>query len=134
MKFYHYLFYRIADFLIRTDKTKDMNPFYDPTHDNELVVAATIVSMIQFSNLNAILILPVKLMGLYLTEYFIIVILAFLSVYNLFICNLQHKYIMAEEKWKKELSKKRRMRGVFLIFFIIISIVLLVVAYNTIYE
>ena len=134
MKFYHYLFYRIADFLIRTDKTKDMNTFYDPTHENELVVAATIVSMIQFSNLNAILILPVKLMGLYLTEYFIIVILAFLSVYNLFICNLQHKYIMAEEKWKKELSKKRRMRGVFLIFFMIISIVLLVVAYNTIYE
>ncbi|MBR4198645.1 MAG: hypothetical protein IKQ94_07735 [Bacteroidales bacterium] len=111
-----------------------MNPFYDPTHENELVVAATIVSMIQFSNLNAILILPVKFWGLFLTDYFIIVILAFLSVYNLFICNLQHKYIMAEEKWKKELSKKRRMRGVFLIFFMIISIVLLVVAYNTIYE
>lgn len=134
MKFYHYLFYRIADFWIRTDKTKDMNPFYDEKHNLELGSAAAIVSLIQFSNLNAILIIPFKIINLFLSESFIQVIFGIIIVYNIFISNLQNKYVIAKEIWGYESVKQRKIRGVCLIFFMIISIALLCVAYKTIYK
>ena len=134
MKIYRYLFYRIGDFWIRTDKTKDMNPFYDEEHNLEFQSAAAIVSLIQFSNLNAILIIPLKIMNLFLSESFIQIIFGIIIVYNIFISNLQKKYAIAKENWGYETVKQRRLRGVFLIFYMIISITLLVVAYNTIYE
>ena len=73
-------------------------------------------------------------MNLFLSESFILIILGIIIVYNLFISNLQKKYAIAKENWGYETVKQRRLRGVFLIFFMIISIVLLGVAFNTIYE
>ena len=101
-KLYKYSFYRIVRFW---DHPVHHSLFYDPlmqkVDPTHLVKSMGFVSLLQFSNLNTLLILPVVIFGKPLSDNFIIVMMVAIVVINLFILNLEKLYDECEARWNK---------------------------------
>ena len=97
----------------------------DPIH---LISSMGIVSLLQISNLNTLLILPVLLFG---HQLWIIVVA--IAVFNVFILNKEKLYDDCEARWKDEPPKARKRNRWLLIAYFVASAVLMAVSFKIVY-
>ena len=106
LKFYKYCFYRITRFWdhpVHYSLSYDpLTQKVDPTH---LISSMGIVSLLQISNLNTLLILPVLLFGHQLSANLLWIIVVAIAVFNVFILKL---YDDCKTRWKDEPPKARK--------------------------
>lgn len=129
LKLYKYCFYRITRFWdhpVHYSLSYDpLTQKVDPTH---LTSAMGIVSLLQISNLNTLLILPALLFG---HQLWIIVVA--IAVFNVFILNKEKLYDDCEARWKDEPPKARKRNRWLLIAYFVASAVLMVVSFKIVY-
>ena len=93
LKLYKYCFYRITRFWdhpVHYSLSYDpLTQKVDPTH---LISSMGIVSLLQISNLNTLLILPVLLFGHQLSANLLWIIVVAIAVFNVFILNKEKLY------------------------------------------
>ena len=126
--FYRYLYYRIRDFWIRTDKTKDVNPFYNFEHSFDDGSALSISVLIQVSNILTLLILPMRCANCGLSEGWLFVIILVICLCNVVFINTDRQYQLSIERWHDEPPKRKKRRGVLLVVYMIISFVMMFVS------
>ena len=127
LKFYKYCFYRITRFW---DHPVHYSLSYDPTH---LISSMGIVSLLQISNLNTLLILPVLLLGHQLSANLLWIIVVAIAVFNVFILNKEKLYDDCEARWKDEPPKARKRNRWLLIAYFVASAVLMFVSSKIVY-
>ena len=80
------------------------------TYDKSYSILASsmaLVSLIQISNINTLLILPVILMQKKISADFLVAIVFIIGVINIFVLNKERLYRKAESRWNDEPAKKR---------------------------
>ena len=134
LKPYKYCFYRITRFWdhpVHYSLSYDpLTQKVDPTH---LISAMGIVSLLQISNLNTLLILPVLLFGHQLSGTLLWIIVVAIAVFNVFILNKEKLYDDCEARWKDEPPKLRKRNRWLLIAYFVASAVLMVVSFKIVY-
>ncbi len=109
LRLYKYCFYRITRFWdhpVHYSLSYDpLTQKVDPTH---LISSMGIVSLLQISNLNTLLILPVLLLGHQLSANLLWIIVVAIAVFNVFILNKEKLYDDCEARWKDEPPKARK--------------------------
>lgn len=134
LKFYKYCFYRITRFWdhpVHYSLSYDpLTQKVDPTH---LTSAMAIVSLLQISNLNTLLVLPVALLGQKLSANLLWIIVVAVGVFNIFILNKEKLYDDCEARWKDEPPKARKRNRWLLIAYFVASAVLMVVSFKIVY-
>ena len=134
LKLYKYCFYRITRFWdhpVHYSLSYDpLTQKVDPTH---LRSSMGIVSLLQISNLNTLLILPVLLFGHQLSANLLWIIVVVIAVFNVFILNKVKLYDDCEARWKNEPPKVRKRTRWLLIAYFVASAVLMVVSSKIVY-
>ena len=134
LKLYKYCFYRITRFWdhpVHYSLSYDpLTQKVDPTH---LISSMGIVSLLQISNLNTLLILPVLLLGHQLSANLLWIIVVSIAVFNIFILNKEKLYDDCEVRWKNEPPKVRKRNRWLLIAYFVASAVLMVVSFKIVY-
>lgn len=102
----------------------------DPTH---LISSMGIVSLLQISNLNTLLILPVLLFGHQLSANLLWIIVVVIAVFNIFILNKEKLYDDCETRWKDEPPKVRKRNRWLLIAYFVASAVMMAVSFKIVY-
>ena len=92
-----------------------------------------IVSLLQISNLNTLLILPVLLLGHQLSANLLWIIVVSIAVFNIFILNKEKLYDDCEARWKDEPPKAHKRNRWLLIAYFVASAVLMVVSFKIVY-
>ena len=134
LKIYKYCFYRITRFWdhpVHYSLSYDpLTQKVDPTH---LISSMNIVSLLQISNLNTLLILPVLLLGHQLSANLLWIIVVAIAVFNVFILNKEKLYDDCEARWKDEPPKARKRNRWLLIAYFVASAVLMAVSFKIVY-
>lgn len=134
LKIYKYCFYRITRFWdhpVHYSLSYDpLTQKVDPTH---LISSMGIVSLLQISNLNTLLILPVLLFGHQLSANLLWIIVVVIAVFNVFILNKEKLYNDCEARWKDESPKARKRNRWLLIAYFVASAVLMAVSFKIVY-
>ena len=134
LKIYKYCFYKITRFWdhpVHYSLSYDpLTQKVDPTH---LISSMGIVSLLQISNLNTLLILPVLLLGHQLSANLLWIIVVVIAVFNVFILNKEKLYDDCETRWKDEPPKARKRNRWLLIAYFVASAVLMVVSSKIVY-
>lgn len=134
LKLYKYCFYRITRFWdhpVHYSLSYDpLTQKVDPTH---LISSMGIVSLLQISNLNTLLILPVLLLGHQLSANLLWIIVVAIAVFNVFILNKEKLYDDCEARWKDEPPKARKRNRWLLIAYFVASAVLMFVSSKIVY-
>ena len=134
LKIYKYSFYRITRFwdhpVLYSLSYDPLTQKVDPTH---LTSAMAIVSLLQISNLNTLLILPVLLLGHQLSANLLWIIVVSIAVFNIFILNKEKLYDDCEARWKDEPPKARKRNRWLLIAYFVASAVLMFVSSKIVY-
>ena len=131
---YKYSFYRITRFwnhpvhysLSYDPRTQKV----DPRH---LESSMAFVTLLQFSNLNTLLILPVLIFNKQLPSDLLFVILLPLAIVNIFIMNKEKLYDECEAKWKDEPKRARLRNKWLLIVFFVASVIMMFVSIKIVY-
>ena len=134
LKLYKYSFYRITRFWdhpVHYSLSYDpLTQKVDPTH---LSSSMAIVSLLQLSNLNTLLIPPVLIFDKQLSMNVLWVMVVALAIINIFILNKDKLYEECEARWKDEDPKSRKTNKKLLIIYFVTSAVMLFVAAKIVY-
>ena len=129
-KCYKYCYYRFVSKLNRLGFADDYSGL---TRNRNYTSSMALVSLIQLSNVNTLLILPVLLLKRQLPEFVFYVILAAIVIYNFFILDIWKLYGEAEERWKDESPQSRKTNKWLIILLIVASVVMMYFAVTIVY-
>lgn len=133
MRVYKYCFYRIAEMWKKIGFADDYGYTSEEGMDSVFLSSIAIVSLIQISNVNTLLIIPVLLLQKQLSADLLACIVFAIAICNVFFVNKKRLYSECNDRWKDEtkVSKTRNKRAV--IIFIIISVVMMLVSFKIVY-
>ena len=106
------------------------------TYDKSYSILASsmaLVSLIQISNINTLLILPVILMQKKISADFLVAIVFIIGVINIFVLNKERLYRKAESRWKDEPAKKRIINRWMVIIFFVASVIMMFISAKIVY-
>lgn len=106
------------------------------TYDKSYSILASsmaLVSLIQISNINTLLILPVILMQKKISADFLVAIVFIIGVINIFVLNKERLYRKAESRWKNEPAKKRIINRWMVIIFFVASVIMMFISAKIVY-
>ena len=131
---YKYSFYRITRFWNHpVHYYLSYDPLTQKVDPRHLESSMAFVILLQFSNLNTLLILPVLIFNKQLPSDLLFVILLPLSIVNIFITNKEKLYDECEAKWKVEPKRARLRNKWLLIFFFVASAIMMFVSIKIVY-
>ena len=134
MKIYLYCFYMFVrmwkNSLICDTKYSILT--YDKSY-SILASSMALVSLIQISNINTILILPVILMQKKISADFLVAIVFIIGIINIFVLNKERLYRKAESRWKDEPEKKRMLNRWMVIIFFVVSVIMMFISAKIVY-
>ena len=133
-KFYKYCFYRITRFWdhpVHYSLSYDpLTQKVDPTH---LSSSMAIVSLLQISNLDTLLIPFVLIFDKQLSMNVLWIMIVAIAIFNIFILDSEKLYDECEARWKDEAPKSRKKNKRLLIAYFVASVVLAFVAAKIVY-
>ena len=106
------------------------------TYDKSYSILASsmaLVSLIQISNINTLLILPVILMQKKIPADFLVAIVFTIGIINIFVLNKERLYRKAESWWKDEPARKRTINRWMVIIFFVASVIMMFVSAKIVY-
>lgn len=103
----------------------------DPFH---LESSMAIISLLQFCNLNTLLIIPVLVFNRQFPADLIYVILLPIAIVNIFIINKEKLYDECKTLWKEESEKTRSRNKWLLIVFFVASVFMMFVSIKIVYS
>ena len=134
LKIYKYCFYRITRFWSHpVHYSLSYDPLTQKVDPPHLISSMGIVSLLQISNLNTLLILPVLLFGHQLSANLLWIIVVVIAVFNIFILNKEKLYDDCETRWKDEPPKARKRNRWLLIAYFVASAVMMAVSFKIVY-
>lgn len=135
LKLYKYCFYRITRFwnhpVFYSLSYDPLTQKVDPRH---LVSSMSFVTLLQYSNLNTLLILPVLLFNKQLPSDLLPVIILALTIVNIFVINKGKLYDECEAMWKNESKRARTRNKWLLIVFFVASVIMMFVSVKIVYS
>ena len=134
MKIYLYCFYMFVRMWRKSliCDTKYSILTYDKSY-SILASSMALVSLIQISNINTLLILPVILMQKKISADFLVAIVFIIGVINIFVLNKERLYRKAESRWKDEPAKKRIINRWMVIIFFVASVIMMFISAKIVY-
>ena len=134
-KIYKYSFYRITRFWdhpVHYSLSYDpLTQKVDPTH---LSSSMAIVSLLQLSNLNTLLIAPVLIFDKQLSMNVLWIMVVSIAIFNIFILNKEKLYDECEARWKDEPKRARSRNKWLLIVFFVASAIMMFVSAKIVYS
>lgn len=134
MKIYLYCFYMFVQMWRKSliCDTKYSILTYDKSY-SILASSMALVSLIQISNINTLLILPVILMQKKIPADFLVAIVFTIGIINIFVLNKERLYRKAESWWKDEPARKRTINRWMVIIFFVASVIMMFVSAKIVY-
>ncbi|MBP5535692.1 MAG: hypothetical protein J6X62_02760 [Bacteroidales bacterium] len=129
-RFYKYCYYRLVSMFHKHGFT---DTYYGTTRLRNYASSMAVVTLIQWANLNTLLIIPALALKRQMPDYVGIIILAALAIYNMFVLNIYRLYAEGEERWKDEPPRSRKTRKWLVILFSVASLVMMIVAIRIVY-
>lgn len=127
MRIYSYCFYRLVRMWIRLGFADDYGYRTKKSMDSIFLSSIAIVSLVQLSNVNTLLIIPVLLLHKQISANILICIAVTIVVGNIFLLNTRRLYDKCETRWKDEPKYvSTRNKWVVIAFFVFSMIMLLV--------
>lgn len=134
-KIYKYSFYRITRFWdhpVHYSLSYDpLTQKVDPTH---LSSSMAVVSLLQLSNLNTLLITPVLIFDKQLSMNVLWIIVVTIAFFNIFILNQKKLYDECEARWKDEPQRAKSLNKWLLIAFFVASAIMMFVSGKIVYS
>ena len=135
LKLYKYCFYRITRFWdhpVHYSLSYDpLTQKVDPTH---LSSSMAIVSLLQLSNLNTLLIPPVLIFDKQLSMNVLWIMVVAIAIFNIFILNKEKLYDECEARWKDEPQRARSRNKWLLIAIFVTSAIMMFVSAKIVYS
>ena len=131
-RFYKYCYYRFVSVFNKYGFT-DSYSYYGLSNYRNYTTSMGIVSLIQLSNLNTLLIIPVLLQKQQLPAYVFVIILLAILIYNIFILDILGLYNEAKERWKDESPRRRKTNKWLVILLSVVSFVMFFVSIRIVY-
>lgn len=128
-RFYKYCYYRFVSVFNKYGFTD----YYGLTNYRNYTTSMGTVSLIQLSNLNTLLIIPVLLLKQQLPAYVFVIILLAILIYNIFILDILGLYNEAKERWKGESPRRRKTNKWLVILLSVVSFVMFFVSIRIVY-
>ena len=136
MKIYKYCFYRFVRMWKKTwFRDANLGLGLEPKDNSPAIFISSMsmVSLIQISNINTILIIPVTLLQKQLSANILAAIIFVVGIINLFFLNDAQLYSDAETRWKDEPQRKKTIHKWLVLVFCVVSMVLFFVSINLVY-
>ncbi len=134
IRIYQYCFYRFVGMWARFGFT---DSFYGLTPKNNMrsifSSSISLVSLIQLSNLNTLLIIPVLLLQRQISANVLAVIILIIAIGNFFVLNKKKLYNKCESRWKDEPKRNRTINKWMIILFFVASMVMMFVSTKIVY-
>lgn len=133
MRIYNYCFYRLVRMWIRLGFADDYGYRTKKSMDSIFLSSMAMVSLIQLSNINTLLMIPVMLLHKQISQNILVCIAVAIVVINIFMLNARRMFDKCEARWKdesKEVSAKRKWLA---ITFFVLSLVMLFVSGKFVY-
>lgn len=133
MRIYNYCFYRLVRMWIRLGFADDYGYRTKKSMDSIFLSSMAMVSLIQLSNINTLLMIPVMLLHKQISQNILVCIAVAIVVVNIFVLNKRLLFDKCKTRWKdepKEVSAKRKWLA---IIFFVLSVVMLFVSGKIVY-
>ncbi len=101
--------------------------------DSVLLSSMAIVSLVQFSNVNTLLMIPVMLLHKQISQNILVYIIVTISVGNNFFFNTRRLYEKCETRWKDEPQGVSMRKKRLVTIFFVLSIIMMFVSGKIVY-
>lgn len=134
LKIYRYCFYRFVGMWIRFGFAKEFYGLVPKDNMSSIFLSSiSMVSLIQLSNLNTLLIVPVVLQQKQFSANILAAIIFALVIGNFFFLNKKRLYDKCEAQWKNESKRNRIINKWLVVVFFIASMVMMFVSMKIVY-
>lgn len=133
MRIYSYCFYRLVRMWIRFGFADDYGYRAEKSMDSIFLSSIAIVSLVQLSNLNTLLMIPVMLLHKQLSQNILVCLAVVIVVGNIFILNKRRLYDQCETRWNDEPKGVSAKKKWLAIIFFVLSMVMLLVSGKIVY-
>lgn len=133
MRIYSYCFYRLVRMWIRFGFADEYGFSSQESMNSIFSSSIAIVSLVQLSNVNTLLIIPVLLMHKQLSQNILVYIAVAILVFNMFILNKKRLYDQCETRWNDDPKKVSDKKKWLVIIFFVFSMVMVLVAGKIVY-
>lgn len=133
MRIYSYCFYRLAKMWIRLGFADDYGYRTQKSMNSVFVSSAAMVSLVQLSNVNTLLMIPVMLLHRQFSQNILVCIAVAIVVGNVFVLNARRLFEKCETRWKDEPKAVGAKRKWLVVVFFVLSMAMLFVSGKIVY-